>query len=722
MGIHFNTVKARITGVFFLFVLIAGIVGGLGTYYTNLVGKEGYEVGAKLAPLGDAAMEIKLNSTQAHLIFEEVIAGDTGESIEDVWKLLDSTLWYCDAIIRGGENDEGKFFASDDPEVIEKVKDVKESVNKFIQSAHRRYDTRSTQSGIGSLADQQFDRAYNEIINALDQIVQENMAGADVLEVVANSGQAKFLLADRHLFFEELVSGDDTVKFEEILKGIKQARTLVKKMKKSVDEDTIDSIVEQIDLFIEAVKTRYKDNAKQTSAGSEVDAVFDKEFETFIKFADEAETLLHKKMVKGLISVDEHINSAVKLMIMISIAAIIFAVFVGLALSRSITKHLGTEPAILSDIANRISDGNINIEFDEKEIKDTGNVYYAMKKMAQNLLKIVIDVKAVTDRVGESSKMVTSMSQQLNASSEQMAQGASEQAAAAEQASASMEEMTSSISQNADNALQTKQIASNAVVEAEEGGRAVDKTVSAMKKITDKIQIIEEIARQTDLLALNAAVEAARAGEHGKGFAVVASEVRKLSERSQGAAAEISTLSSSSVEIAETAGDILKKIVPGIRKTSELIQEISASSDEQKRGTEQVNKAIQQLDMIIQQNAQASEELAATATTLSASATEMWRDHVTQLRDAMAYFKIEQGHGNQYLKTGDNSQAKGFSQEDIENLKKSLLAELMEMKGKPGESEFTDKGLKKTHSVSDGFEIDLELGKNKSEDEYFEKY
>ena len=159
------------------------------------------------------------------------------------------------------------------------------------------------------------------------------------------------------------------------------------------------------------------------------------------------------------------------------------------------------------------------------------------------------------------------------------------------------------------------------------------KTLAAMKEIASKISIIEEIARQTNLLALNAAIEAARAGEHGKGFAVVAAEVRKLAERSQHAAAEISELSGSSVEIAEQAGKMLSEMVPDIQRTAELVQEISAASKEQDTGAEQVNQAIMQLDQVIQQNASASEEMASTSEELSSQA--------EQLQDTIAFFKVD---------------------------------------------------------------------------------
>ncbi len=218
---------------------------------------------------------------------------------------------------------------------------------------------------------------------------------------------------------------------------------------------------------------------------------------------------------------------------------------------------------------------------------------------------------------------VAAASLQLSSTAEEVSQGASEQAAAVEESSASVEEMSATIRQNTDNAQQTERIAMNTARDAGESGEAVASTVTAMKHIAEKISIIEEIARQTNLLALNAAIEAARAGEHGKGFAVVASEVRKLAERSQNAAAEISELSRSSVEVADKAGTMLAKILPDIQKTATLVQEISAASVEQSSGTEQINQGMQQLDAVVQQNSSASEEMAATAEELSAQSEEL---------------------------------------------------------------------------------------------------
>ncbi len=273
--------------------------------------------------------------------------------------------------------------------------------------------------------------------------------------------------------------------------------------------------------------------------------------------------------------------------------------------------------------AREVAGGNLMVDLKERSAND--ELMQALITMVRQLTSVVSEVKTAADSVAAGSL-------QMSSGSENMSHGASEQAAAAEQASSSMEQMTSNIRQNADNAQQTDKIANKAAEDATAGGAAVAETVAAMREIAGKITIIEEIARQTNMLALNAAIEAARAGEHGKGFAVVASEVRKLAERSQAAAREISGLSASSVEVAERAGEMLARIVPDIRKTAELVQEINAASREQESGAEQINKAIQQLDQVIQQNASAAEEMASTSEELSSQA--------EQLQATVAFFRI----------------------------------------------------------------------------------
>ncbi|VXC63950.1 methyl-accepting chemotaxis protein [Sphingomonas sp. 8AM] len=240
----------------------------------------------------------------------------------------------------------------------------------------------------------------------------------------------------------------------------------------------------------------------------------------------------------------------------------------------------------------------------------------AINTLVDNLSKFAGEVSAA-------SAQVAAGSQQLSSTAEQVSEGATEQAAAAEEASASMEQMAANIKQNADNAAQTEKIARQSSQDAEQSGRAVQKAVTAMRTIAEKIGIVQEIARQTDLLALNAAVEAARAGEHGRGFAVVAAEVRKLAERSQTAAGEISGMSSETVTAAAQAGEMLTKLVPDIRRTAELVAEISAACREQDIGASQINEAIQQLDKVTQLNASASSQISSTSEELASQAEEL---------------------------------------------------------------------------------------------------
>lgn len=247
----------------------------------------------------------------------------------------------------------------------------------------------------------------------------------------------------------------------------------------------------------------------------------------------------------------------------------------------------------------------------------------------------VIKLSQVVAEVNDSASALAAASEQVSATAQSLSQAASEQAASVEESSASMEQMTSSITQNTENAKVTDAMASKAAKEATEGGEAVRTTVAAMKQIATKIVIIDDIAYQTNLLALNAAIEAARAGEHGKGFAVVAAEVRKLAERAQVAAQEIGAVAGNSVTLAEKAGNLLDSMVPNIKKTSDLVQEITAASEEQATGVSQISTAMSQLSDTTQQNAAGSEELASTAEEMSSQAEE--------LQQTMAFFSIIQG-------------------------------------------------------------------------------
>jgi methyl-accepting chemotaxis protein len=296
------------------------------------------------------------------------------------------------------------------------------------------------------------------------------------------------------------------------------------------------------------------------------------------------------------------------------------------------TTQLLTKPLIRAvQVANTMAEGDLQVDIGKINSDETGQLLSAMDNMADK-------IRSMVRNVNYAAQNVASGSLQLSSAATALSEATSEQAASVEEVSASMEQMNANIQQNADNAVSTDKIAVKASDQTRQSADVVNNAVGAMNEIATKISIIEEIARQTNLLALNAAIEAARAGEHGKGFAVVSSEVKKLAERSQAAAGEISELSAHTGKTANEAGNMLEQLVPNIMKTAELVQEISNASSEQSSGAEQINKALIELDSITQRNASSSEELASTAEELSGQS--------EQLRELMTFFKVEDSHSN----------------------------------------------------------------------------
>ena len=295
-------------------------------------------------------------------------------------------------------------------------------------------------------------------------------------------------------------------------------------------------------------------------------------------------------------------------------------------LSTAMNQLLDTSEGAISDTASALAalaQGDLTHRIARDYSGLFGQVKASANSTAENLTRVIGEVRAASDAL-------TGAAGQVSATAQALSQAASEQAASVAQTTDNIDVMSASIAQNSDNATVTNGMATKTSAEATQGGQAVSQTVSAMKQIAAKIGIVDDIAYQTNLLALNAAIEAARAGEHGKGFAVVAAEVRKLAERSQLAAKEIGDLAGSSVATAERAGHLLDQIVPSIQKTSELVQEIAAASNEQSESVVQIGGAMGQLNQATQQNAAASEELAATSEELSAQA--------EQLQQSIAFF------------------------------------------------------------------------------------
>ncbi|WP_238366462.1 methyl-accepting chemotaxis protein [Mesobacterium pallidum] len=311
-------------------------------------------------------------------------------------------------------------------------------------------------------------------------------------------------------------------------------------------------------------------------------------------------------------------NLTIGIMVAIGVLSVAAGLWIVMTISAGLTRAI--------NLSRKVASGDLTQTVQVRSNDEIADLLSSMNEMTENLRRVVGEV---TSGAGQ----VASGSAEMASTAEQLSQGATEQASSTEEASSSVEQMTASIKQTADNAGQTEAMARKSASDARDSGRAVAEAVEAMKTIAERIMVVQEIARQTDLLALNAAVEAARAGEHGRGFAVVASEVRKLAERSQTAAGEISSLSGNTVRAAEEAGKMLEGLVPDIERTSELVSQISSASQELAAGATQVNLAIQQLDKVTQENTSASEEMSATAEELSAQS--------ETLRASIAYFRTD---------------------------------------------------------------------------------
>ncbi len=291
-----------------------------------------------------------------------------------------------------------------------------------------------------------------------------------------------------------------------------------------------------------------------------------------------------------------------------------------------------------AQFALQVAEGDLTQRSVVNQEDEVGQLSRALEHMSDNLNEIIGGIQQAAEQVAASSE-------ELSSSSQSLAQSASEQASNLEETSASVEQLAGSIKNNAEHAQKSNEVTTRSAREAEEGGGAVSQTVEAMKRIAEQISIVNDIADQTNLLALNAAIEAARAGEMGKGFAVVAVEVRKLAERSQQAAKEIIQLAEASVDQAEKAGNVIQQVVPAIQESSRLVQEIASASTEQANGAEQIRTAMMQLDQITQQNSSISEE--------SASASEELSSQAMVLSEMVGRFKLR-GQNREYLPMSSN--------------------------------------------------------------------
>ncbi|MDP2025164.1 methyl-accepting chemotaxis protein [Sulfuriferula sp.] len=370
-----------------------------------------------------------------------------------------------------------------------------------------------------------------------------------------------------------------------------------------------------------------------------------------------------KNVMAGSAEIKQSIESMRAWILILGGVALLIGIFAAFLITRSLLKQLGGEPDYAAGIAERIAGGDLAVAI-ETNVHDQSSLLFAMKTMRDSLVNIVSQVRSGTDTIATASSQIAAGNLDLSSRTE-------EQASSLEETASSMEELTSTVKQNADNARQANQLAVTASEVAVKGGAVVAQVVDTMgeinassKKIADIIGVIDGIAFQTNILALNAAVEAARAGEQGRGFAVVAAEVRNLAQRSAGAAKEIKTLISDSLETVEggaklvdQAGATMSEIVESVKRVTDIMGEITAASQEQTSGIEQINQAISQMDEVTQQNAALVEQAAA--------ASESLQDQAGNLAQVVSIFKL-----------GEDGQAPSASHTNTPVIRKQVRTKL----------------------------------------------
>lgn len=637
MGI---TIKARLIAGFALILMLMFISSWFGIFRLSAMDDLFNETVDKSAKKVIIAGKLKELMVEIAEIEKKLIIS---ESIEEMKKYSDET-----------EVLKAEFIKSKDEMLALMADESKDNINEFMASWNGYLEKNKETQSLSMLnsnleakkiSEEEGEKAYEKSLQMARELI-DLVARQGQTAPQADSSQQISQISAKLLTASELIQDMITIRLQE-KNHILGRNESDKKEHEEIIESLKSEIKTKLDILEKAsndqIKSKINELRNAWTKYNEIHAkVITKSKENGkVQAIDlsqgKAEEIFHKAIVamSGIIQKDDEemeihqlesnqsYASGRNIMIILCLLSIISGSAIATWIIIGITRGI----AIANKTVMEVSEGDLTRDIIISSKDEIGILMGHIQRMVTRLKEVVSEVKSASDNVA-------SGSQELSSSSEEMSQGATEQAAAAEEASAAMEQMASNIRQNADNANQTEKIASKSSEDAKKGGEAVIQTVKAMKQIAEKISIVEEIARQTDLLALNAAIEAARAGEHGKGFAVVASEVRKLAERSQTAAGEISKLSSSSTQIAEEAGEMLARLVPDIQRTADLVVEISAASKEQDSGADQINKAIQQLDQVIQQNASASEEMASTAEELSAQA--------EQLQAAISFFRIDE--------------------------------------------------------------------------------
>ncbi len=338
-----KSIKTKLLTAFSSLAVLVCVTGAIGIWFTASVGDRATRIGVNLAPHNIAALEIQVNGTEAHLVFEEIMAGDQTEDINQVWGLLEKSKWYANAILHGGENDKGKFAAAESPQVREKMELVRDTMDKFVEVTKQRLALREKMSNVGTGIEENFDKAYYAVQSGIDSISAGAFASSseDNGRALRDAGQAKYLIANAHLFLEEIIAGDATESIDSVRSDLNTAKKIISDLSAAGISPQIPPVVAAINAFIALADLRYVNLMEGSQVGTKVETDFDDVYETFIKASDEAQEVIKNDVALALADANKYKLISIYVLVSTLTAGVILAGFLAFFIGRSISSRVG---------------------------------------------------------------------------------------------------------------------------------------------------------------------------------------------------------------------------------------------------------------------------------------------------------------------------------------------------------------------------------------------
>ena len=613
---------ALLFGGLLLLVIATGLIGHRAT---TVVGDDGVEAGVKLAPLAEAAMEIKLGATRAHLLFEEIMAGDEGESIDEVWRLLDEARFHVNAILEGGKTEERIYYASTSEAVREKITKVGKDLEVFVAAARDRYASRALAQGSGTTPDDTYDTLSDDLTRRIGALAEEPAFAGDA-GAQRRIGAGRFHLAEAHWLIAEILGGDQEIDFGRVTGNLSAAQEAVAGLG-TTSAAGIAAITEDLERLIAVAKERYAKRKLVGTAGSEADESFDQTYEALMADADAAEAVIHQHIAARMDNLRNETETASIVMIAIAAVTIAFGIFAYAFAARTISYRI----CRIAKVTDALAAGDASVDIPQWSSRDEiGALTAAVRVFKDNLIErqrlqgeqaamrekaeeekraamaeladdfernVGTIADAVSKAVGDlqsASRTMTSSSEETSGKAASVSRLSDETNGNVQSVASATEELASSVQEVGRQVAQSSEMSTRAVGEAQATVDRVNALSSAASRIGDIITLIQDIAEQTNLLALNATIEAARAGEAGRGFAVVASEVKTLAEQTAKATTEISEQIGEIQSTTSQSSEAIGTISSTITNLNDIASAIAAAVDEQSAATQEIARSVNQ--------------------------------------------------------------------------------------------------------------------------------